>query len=42
MIWEINSEKGANVFCVATEALVQGTNDANKMGQGFVWTVSCV
>jgi len=22
--------------------LVQGTNDANKMGQAFFWAVSCV
>jgi len=29
------------VFCAATETLVQGTNDAKKMGQAFVWTVSC-
>jgi len=24
------------VFCVATETLVKGTNEANKMGQAFV------
>jgi len=34
--WEINSEKGANVFRAATETLVQGTNDASKMGQAIV------
>jgi len=27
--------KVLNVFCAATETLVQGTNDANKMGQAF-------
>jgi len=36
IIWEINSEEGANVFCSATQTLVQGPNDANKMGQAFV------
>jgi len=33
---EINSKKGANVFCAVAKILVQGTNDANKMGQAFV------
>ena len=42
IIWETNSKKGDNVFCAPTETLVQRTNDANKMGQAFSWTVSCV
>ena len=42
IIWETNSKKGANVFCAPTETLVQRTNDANKVGQAFFWTVSCV
>jgi len=41
IIWEINSKKGTNVFCAPTETLVQGTNDANNIGQAFFWTVSC-
>jgi len=28
------------VFCAATETLVQGTDDANKMWQAFIWTIS--
>jgi len=36
IIREINSKKGANVFCVATETLVQGPNDVNQMEQAFV------
>ena len=31
-----------NVFCAPTETLVQRTNDANKVGQAFFLTVSCV
>ena len=31
----VNSKKGANVFCVPTETLVQRTKDANKMWQAF-------
>jgi len=27
---------------VPIETMVQGTNHANKTGQAFVWTVSCV
>ena len=29
-------------FVRPTETLVQRTNDANKVGQAFFWTVSCV
>ena len=36
MIWETNLKEDANAFCAAAEALVQGINDANKMGQAFV------
>jgi len=29
------------MFYAAADILVRGTNDENKMGQAFVWTVSC-
>jgi len=42
LLTETKSKKGTNVFCVPNDTLAQGTNDANKMGQTLVWTVSCV
>jgi len=38
----IQRKEAGNMFWAPTETLVQGINDANKMGQAFFWTVSCV